>query len=156
MRGIDAMRCVPTVSVVSSSCVLAASLLLAACGSSGPVRVDWSSAEVRKVDIEKPLVLEQKGIEVKGGMQRHSQGMTMKLAITSKGPKLRYDAVRAFWDNEEMKIRGLRIGEMRARDLDGGGWRAEIELECKVHKWPDKDVVFLAVGPAIWKLEAEL
>lgn len=144
--------------VVGARGLLSAWLLFAcaSCGSSGKPVPSWNSAKEVKGKIEDTWKLEDKGLAVEAEIKRHPEGMTLKLIVQSKGRKLGYDEVRAFWDNEELKIRGLRSGEMRTRDAGDGAWRAELELACKVHKWPDKDVVYVAVGPGVWKLLVEL
>ena len=50
-----------------------------------------------------------------------------------------------------MKPRGVAIGEL-STSKKGDGWTAKLTMEVKVHKWPEKDIVFLAVGKAVWKI----
>ncbi|MCA8968236.1 MAG: hypothetical protein KDC95_00580 [Planctomycetes bacterium] len=100
----------------------------------------------------KPWAFESRGIKVSGRTTRASMIMTLALEIESAGPRLRYEDIVAYWDNEELTFEMPRSGELTASETNGS-WKASVKLAKKVPVSPEHDVLYLAVGPAVWEFE---
>ena len=126
-----------------------------ACAPPAPRKNPWSAAEEGSCQEGKPFHLQHGSLDVEGKFVRGPTWLRLELELSGPAeepqPKLRFEDVAAYWDNEALSVQGLRSsGEIPTKRKDGR-WRAALRLKVKVHSWP-KDILYLKLGSATWRL----
>lgn len=112
----------------------------------------WGNATEVDVRAQEGFRLRSGELAVLGSMKRGPKFIELSLEVSGKAPStLTYDDVRAFWDNQELKFSGYKVGKIPVT-VKGERFETKLSMAAKVHKWPDKDVVYLAVGKGVWRL----
>lgn len=146
--------------LTSARLPLAACLLgfFSACSKGKTIPV-WANAKKEAVTVGKDFDFEQNGLRIEGRIDQRDMGLTLDLVIVSTtkamhNKRLAYEDLHAFWDNQELPVAAAATStELPIAKQADGSWRASVKFTKKVQVWPEHDVVYLAVGPALWQFE---